>query len=443
MPTSQEAHGPGASLDDASLESHREADDAPNERSSLSVLARLFLKLGVVAFGGPAAHIAMLEDEVVTRRKWLDRQHFLDLVGATNLIPGPNSTEMTMHVGYERAGWKGLLTAGACFIGPAVLVTGGLGWLYVTYGEVPAVAPLLYGIKPAVLAVILAAVWKLGREAVKDWRMALTGTAVGALVLGGTGEIVALLVGGAVGGLWRHYTAPSNEDGPSTAARLLPILFLQKTSPQVTTPDSSRVPEGPVFRALPDSGKAAAAGTAAAGGVSLWKLGFFFLKIGSILYGSGYVLVAFLQGDLVEGYGWLTQQQLLDAIAIGQFTPGPVLSTSTFIGYVIAGVAGAGVATLGIFLPSFVFVSILNPLVPRLRNSARLSAILDAVNVSAVALMGAVTIQLGAGVLTAWPAWVIAGLAALGALIFRLNAAWLVLGGAALGWGIRILGWGL
>lgn len=405
--------------------------------SGLGEIARLFLKLGVVAFGGPAAHIAMMEDEVVTRRRWLSRQHFLDLVGATNLIPGPNSTEMTMHVGYECRGWPGLLTAGACFIAPAVLITGLLGSFYVRYGQVPAVDPFLYGAKPAVLAVILAAVWKLGRSAIKDWRLALAGAGVASLVLGGTSELVALLTGGVIGGVWRRFTGPER----NTAARFLPILFLKNGFPQRAPGDSGAASEGPVFRALPDAGKAAA-GIAAAGGVSLWKLGLFFLKVGCLLYGSGYVLVAFLQGDLVEGYGWLTRPQLLDAIAIGQFTPGPVLSTSTFIGYLIEGGRGAVVATLGIFLPSFVFVGLLNPLVPRLRQAVWLSAFLDAVNVSAVALMAAVTVELGQGVLTAWPAAAIAGLAAGASLLFRLNAAWLVLGGAALGSLFHILGIG-
>lgn len=375
-------------------------------------MARLFLKLGVIAFGGPAAHIAMMEDEVVVRRKWLSRQHFLDLVGATNLIPGPNSTEMTMHVGYERGGWPGLFTAGACFIFPAVLVTGFFGYLYVMYGEVPAVEPYLYGIKPAVIAVILGAIWNLGKSAVKGWRLAVIGTGCAAAVLGGVGEVAALLAGGVLGMLWLRYSGTADV---RTAERLLPILFQ----------DTSRISR--------DTTVTAAGAAAAAGGVSLWKLGLFFLKVGSILYGSGYVLVAFLQGDLVEGYGWLTQQELLDAIAIGQFTPGPVLSTATFIGYVIKGIPGAVVSTVGIFLPSFFFVLILNPLIPKLRESVWTAAFLDAVNVAAVALMVAVTIELGVGVLTAWPAWLIAGLAALAALVFRLNAAWIVLGGAVLG----------
>lgn len=384
------------------------ADSEP-EAGRLGELARLFLKLGVIAFGGPAAHIAMMEDEIVERRGWLSRQHFLDLVGATNLIPGPNSTEMTMHVGYERAGGKGLLVAGACFILPAALVTGAFAWAYVTYGALPAVEPFLYGIKPAVLAVILAAVWKLGRQAVAGWRLAVLGLAVAAATLAGVGEVAALLAGGIVGAIWLRLSAAPDS---GSAARLLPVLFLQ------ARPDTALV--------------AGAAGTAA--GVSLWKLGLFFLKVGAVLYGSGYVLVAFLEGGLVQDYGWLTQAQLLDAIAIGQVTPGPVLTTATFVGYVLEGMPGAAVATLGIFLPSFVLVLLLNPLIPRLRRSAWLSAFLDAVNVAAVALMAAVTVELGASVLVSWPAWAIALTSAVLAVRFRLNAAWLVLGGAVAGW---------
>ena len=400
-----------------------DAHDAPPPEAAergggLGEVARLFLKLGFIAFGGPAAHVAMLEDEVVERRRWMGRQHFLDLVGATNLVPGPNSTEMTMHVGYERAGWRGLFVAGACFIGPAVLLTGLAAWAYVRYGALPAVEPFLYGIKPAVLAVILGALWKLGKKAVTGWRLAALAAAVAAAVLFGAGEVWALLAGGLAGALWLR----ASGRGSSSAARLLPVLFLQRGGAAA-------------------SGAGAVAGAAGAvAGVSLWKLFWFFLKVGSVLYGSGYVLVAFLEGGLVEETGWLTQAQLLDAIAIGQFTPGPVLSTSTFVGYVVGAaggvgpIAGAAVATLGIFLPSFLFVWVLNPLIPRLRESAWLSAFLDAVNAAAVALMAAVTLELAADTLVSWPAALIAALAAVAALRFRASAVWLVLGGAVLGW---------
>jgi chromate transporter len=395
--------------------------DAPSAAAAapgrLGELARLFLKLGVIAFGGPAAHIAMLEDEVVTRRGWIDRQHFLDLIGATNLIPGPNSTEMTMHVGYERAGWPGLFVAGACFIGPAVLITGVLAWLYVRFGTLPAVEPFLFGIKPAVIAVILGALWRLARPAVKDWRFAVIGAGVaGVLLVGVAGEIVALLAGGVLGMLWFRATDRSGSD---TADRYLSILFL---------------PSARGMAGVAGSVALAGATAAAATTVSLWKLFFFFLKVGAVLYGSGYVLVAFLEGGLVRDYGWLTQAQLMDAIAMGQLTPGPVLSTATFVGYVVSGVPGAAVATLGIFLPSFGFVLLVNRHIPRLRESAWMSAFLDAVNVAALGLMAAVTIQLGMGVLTSWAAWAILAIAAVLTLRYRVNAAWLVCGSAVAGW---------
>lgn len=395
---------------------------AGEARSSLSELARLFAKLGCIAFGGPAAHIAMLEDEVVTRRRWMSRQHFLDLVGATNLIPGPNSTEMTMHVGYDRAGWRGLIVAGACFIFPAVILTGILAWLYVQYGELPHIEPWLYGIKPAVLAIVLGALWKLGRKAVKDARHATLGLAVAGLVLAGVDEVAALFAGGLIGALWFHAgrRGPRDRAGPAgggtAAGSCLPLAML---------------------RGAPQAAGAAAVGAVA--GVSLGKLFLFFLKVGAVLYGSGYVLVAFLEGGLVQERAWLTQAQLLDAIAIGQLTPGPVLSTATFVGYVIEGVAGAVVATVGIFLPSFVFVAILGPLIPKLRASTWMSALLDAVNVAAVALMLAALVDLGRGSLVSWQAAVIATAAGLAVLRFKLNAVWLVLGAAVLGRALMLL----
>jgi len=381
-------------------------------------LAARFSRLGLTAFGGPAAHIAMMEDEVVARREWLTREAFLDLIGATNLIPGPNSTEMAIHVGYMRAGWPGLAVAGVCFILPAVLVTGCLAWAYVRFGALPEVAPLLFGIKPAVLAVIFAAVWRLGKSAVKSWRLAVIGAAVAALCLAGGNEVLALLCGGLGGALWlRAHDRRTRAQGLDGRAGV-----------------AGAAAKGTVAAG---AGATAAAALAQSGAVPLWKLGLFFLKIGVVLYGSGYVLVAFLQGGLVQGYGWLSQQQLLDAISIGQFTPGPVLSTSTFIGYLIAGWPGAVVATLGIFLPSFGFVAALNPFVPRLRQSPITAAFLDAVNASAMALMAAVTVELARDVLVSWPAWAIAVVAVVLGTCWKVNAAWLVLGGAIVG---RLLG---
>ncbi|NIR44272.1 MAG: chromate efflux transporter [Gemmatimonadetes bacterium] len=377
-------------------------------------LVRLFFKLGVVAFGGPAAHIAMMEDEVVRRRGWLTPDHFLDLVGATNLIPGPNSTEMTMHVGYERAGPAGLVVAGSCFIVPAVLLTAGLAWLYTRFGTTPEAAPFLSGIKPAVIAVILGAVWRLGGTAVKGWRVTAVGLAVLAAVLLGVNEVIALLGGGLIGMLWLRL-------GGGAGAG-------------IRGGDGSPALVWPLWRGLQERGAGLVAAAGAAAGVSLWKLGLFFLKVGAILYGSGYVLIAFLHGDLVVDYGWLTDQQLLDAIAIGQFTPGPVLSTATFIGYVVAGGPGAVLATVAIFLPSFFFVLALNPVIPKLRSWPWTAAFLDSVNVSALALMVAVTVSLGITVLTTWSAWAIALVAAVLTLRFKVNAAWLVIGGAVAGW---------
>ncbi|NER53119.1 MAG: chromate efflux transporter [Symploca sp. SIO1A3] len=304
-------------------------------------LAKLFGKLGVIGFGGPAAHIAMMEDEVVKRRRWLTQEHFLDLIGATNLIPGPNSTEMAIHVGYSYGGLPGLIIAGVCFILPAVLITAGFAWIYEQFGTLPQVTPLIYGIKPAVLAVIFAAVWRLGKKAVKNRKLLVIGLGVATLLIFGLNEVIALLIGGSLGMIWLCTT---DQDNPPSA-KLTTILTATLTTGSVL--------------------KASATTAATLATVPLWQLGWFFLKVGSVLFGSGYVLVAFLEGGLVQEHGWLTQQQLLDAIAIGQFTPGPVLSTSTFIGYLIAGFPGALVATIAIFLPSFFFVAALNPLIPR------------------------------------------------------------------------------
>ncbi len=361
----------------------------------LREISALFLKLGVTGFGGPAAHIAMMEDEVVTRRGWLDRGHFLDLMAATNLIPGPNSTEMTMHVGYTRARLPGLVVAGASFILPAALITGLIAWFYVRFGDLPEVERLFWGTRPVVIVIILGAVWKLGRSAVRDWTLLVIALAVGAAALAGVNEVIALFAGGLLGMVWLRLRA-MRDRGQLSLALALPL--------------------------------------AAAGTVPLWQLGAYFLFIGSVLYGSGYVLYAFLDGGLVQNLGWLTEQQLIDAIAVGQFTPGPLLSTATFVGYVIAGWQGAAVATIAIFLPSFFFVWALNPLVPRLRRSAWMAAFLDAVTVSAVALMLVVALNLAQSTLVNWQAWVI--MLASGALFFRfrINAAWLVAGGALAGW---------
>ncbi|MCY4119145.1 MAG: chromate efflux transporter [Caldilineaceae bacterium] len=391
---------------------------------------RLCGKLGVIAFGGPAAHIAMLEDEAVTRRKWLSRDHFLDLVGATNLIPGPNSTEMMIHIGYQRAGWPGLLAAGISFVLPAVVLSTLLAWVYVKYGMLPAVQPLLMGIKPAVLAVILGALWRLGRTASKPNAamqtrivLGIIGIAVAVAVYLGAPVIWSLVAGGVLG-----MAALRGTGGLRAAAALLALPDSRFNLPWAEISPSSALKWAALVAASTVSG------------LTLGALGLFFLKVGSVLYGSGYVLVAFLEDELVHTNGWLTQQQLLDAIAIGQFTPGPVLSTAAFIGYVLAGVPGAAVSAAAIFAPSFVFVAILNPIVPRLRRSAWMAAFLDAVNVSAVGLMAAVLVRLTADVVTGWPAAVIALLAAAAVLRWRVSSAWVVIGGAMLAWPLSLLG---
>ena len=321
---------------------------------------------------------------------------------------------MAVHLGYVRAGWSGLAVAGICFILPAVGLTAGLAWIYVHFGQLPQVAPWLLGIKPAVVAIIAVSVWRLGKKACKTWTLGAIGAAVVAASLLQVNEVAVLLLGGVAGMLWLRVP----EAVRSRRGKILPVVagawLGQKT--------------GVLLAATTGAGGAGAASA------SLWKLGLFFLKVGAVLYGSGYVLVAFLQGGLVHEYGWLTQRELLDAIAIGQFTPGPVLSTATFIGYMIAGAGGAAVATTAIFAPSFLFVALVNPWVPRLRKSPWTAAFLDAVNVSAVALMAGVTVKLGQATLTAWPAWLIAVAATLIGLRWKVNLAWVVIGGGVLGW---------
>ena len=343
-----------------------------NKHHALKEVAIVFFKMGCFAFGGPAAHIAMMEDEIISKRKWMTHEHFLDLIGATNLIPGPNSTEMTMHCGYERAGKKGLFVAGLSFIIPAIFITGLLAYLYVTYGELPEVAPFLFGIKPAVLAVIAAAVLKLSKKALKSTELVVLGTLVLIAALMGMHEIIALLGAGFIGTLYFYLKNKRNSSINSFA--LLPLL--------ITT------------------------------NASVLKVFFIFLKLGAILYGSGYVLFAYLDGELVSS-GLLERSVLIDAIAVGQFTPGPVLSTATFIGYQLSGFWGAIAASIGIFLPSFVFVLALNPVLPRLQRSTIFRYFLDAVNVGAVAVMIAVLLTMSIETLTEWRAILIATISAI------------------------------
>lgn len=371
------------------------------EKNSVWEVVKVFFKMGLFAFGGPAAHIAMMEDEIIEKRKWISKQHFLDLVGATNLIPGPNSTEMTMHCGHERAGWKGLFAAGFSFILPAVLVTMLFAYLYTTYGELPDVAPFFYGIKPAILAVIAAAIFKLGKKALKSTELGILGALVLLSSLFGVNEVYALLVAGLLGAFFFY---SRNQVSNKEKKQLLPLLLLQTTSiSSIATLSSLKV---------------------------FW----IFLKVGAILYGSGYVLFAYLVPELVDT-GYMTQQELLDAIAVGQFTPGPVLSTATFIGYQLGGVWGSVAATVGIFLPSFLFVLFLNPLVPKMRQSKFLSYFLDSVNIAAVAIMVGVLFEMGTQTLTEWQAIVITALSFIVTFGFKkINVMWTVIGSSVLGW---------
>lgn len=379
--------------------------DQPHPPGQLKELARLFLKLGTVSFGGPAAHTALMQAEVVQRRQWLTPEAFLDLVSATNLIPGPNSTELAIHIGHRRAGWPGLLVAGLCFILPATLIVGLVAWAYVRYGALPQAAGLLYGVKPVIIAVVAQALYSLGRAALKTKPLAALGLAAVALNLLGVHELLVLLAAGlamvAGRGLLRRGRGP--------AAAGLALLG-----------------------AAPGAPAAAAAGVAALP-FSLDGLFFFFLKVGSMLFGSGYVLLAFLRADLVQRWHWLSEGQLLDAIAVGQFTPGPLFTTATFIGYLLHGPAGAAVATAGIFLPAFVFVALSAPYVPRLRSSPLASAALDGVNVASLALMAVVSGHLGVAALVDGWTLAVAALSALLMLRYKVNSAWLVLGGALLG----------
>lgn len=403
----------------------RHSIESVPQRTSLGELARLFLKLGVVAFGGPAAHIALMEDEVVRRRGWLSRAEFLDYVGATNLIPGPNSTELAIHIGRARAGWRGLVVAGACFILPAALITSGIAYGYVHFGTLPAAVGLLYGVKPVVIAVILQALWRLGRTAIRGWTLALVGVLSFIAAAAGVHELVVLLVAAALVMLrvWQ-----SGEARPSSRDALRLVV------PAVTGPSVTPMSSSPTISVYAGGGSGAVAVASVAATVpSLGPLFLVFLKIGSVLFGSGYVLIAFLRSDLVERLGWLTERQLLDAVAVGQVTPGPVFTTATFIGYLLGGGAGAAVATVGIFLPAFVFVALSGALVPGIRRSPIAGAALDGVNVASLALIALVTLQLGRSALVDRLTFLVAIASVLILFVFRVNAIWLVLGGALLG----------
>jgi len=377
-----------------------------HQKQRLIELAMVFLRLGTIAFGGPAAHIAMMDNEVVNRRQWMSREKLLDLLGITNLIPGPNSTELAIHIGYERAGWRGLLVAGSCFILPAMLIVWILAVIYARYQTIPQVEWLLYGIKPVIIAVVLQAVWNLGKKAAKDLPTIIAGLAAITAYFAQLNEILVLILLGAAVMLLKNWQSRGN----IKAAFLLPFsgVFAQVGS------------------------------TTAVTSVSWMNVFVFFLKIGCVLYGSGYVLLAFLQRELVERNQWLTSQQLLDAVAIGQFTPGPVFTTATFIGYLLAGNAGAIAGTIGIFLPAFILVWIINPWVSKLRQSPWASGFLDGVNAASLGLMAGVTYTLGRAALVDWLTITLAIVSAIAVFRFKINSAWLVLAGGAIGFVSRL-----
>ncbi len=388
---------------------HASPSDRPlaESRAPLAQVALLFLRLGFTAFGGPAAHIAIMENEVVRRRRWLSPERFLDLLGASNLIPGPSSTELAIFIGYDQAGWPGLLLAGTCFILPAAVMVAALAWAYVRFGSLPQIAAVLYGIKPVVIAIVVQALWRLAPTALKrSVPLVVLGAAACAAFALGVDAILVLVGGGIACTFLRRLAAPG---------------------------DGSRAPGPPLLVAT------AAVPTSVAS-LSLATLFLTFLKIGALVFGSGYVLLVFLRTDLVDRLHWLTEPQLLDAVAIGQVTPGPVFTTATFIGYLVGSRAGAVsaawgavLATVGIFLPGFVLVGLVRPLVARVRRSAAASAFLDGVNVSALALMAVVTVQLARAALVDVPTILIALAGALAVIRFRLSTTWLVAGGALLG----------
>lgn len=376
--------------------------ESAGKQKPLAELAKLFLKLGCIGFGGPAVHIAMMEEEVVRKRKWLSNEQFLDLIGATNLIPGPNSTEMTMHIGQERAGWKGLVVAGLCFILPAVLITGGFAYAYQLYGKLPEVQPFLYGVKPAIISVVIAMMISLTRKALKSFELGLIGLTAILLAFYGVNDIYILFGLGLIGLLISFL-----KDRKIRVNSILPLTLLQIYS--------------------------------SSSGSFNWRVFWIFLKIGAILYGSGYVLFAFLDTELVKT-GLLSKQELIDAIAVGQFTPGPVFSSATFIGWQMAGIGGAVAATVGVFLPSFLFVAFLSPLILKLRKSKVMSAFLDTVNMVSIALIVTVCVEMGKASIVDWRTILIAIIGFIATLKFKhLNSAFVIIGGAGLGYVLSLV----
>ncbi len=379
------------------METHIANDGGPSQKTSLRELAAFFLRLGTTAFGGPAAHIAIMEDELVRRRRWLSRDAFLDLLGASNLIPGPSSSELAIHIGYVRGGWLGLLVAGSCFILPAAAIVAALAWLYVHFGKLAAASAILYAVKPVVIAVVLQALWGLGKTAVKTTFLGLIGACA----------LIAAFLG------------------------LHPLLLLLLAGLAAISPETPGSKQGASGFSLSTIGLGSAG--AALAPFSLGSLFLVFLKIGAVVFGSGYVLLAFLRADLVVHRGWLTDSQLIDAVAVGQLTPGPVFTTATFIGYLLGGLSGSVVATVGIFLPAFLLVAASGPLIPRIRKSKIASAFLDGVNVGSLALMAYVSWQLGRASLVDYITVGLAIVSAAALFRWRVNSAWLILGGAVVG----------
>ena len=429
----------------AELVSLRSAAQAPRiprvtDTGALRELAVLFLRLGITAFGGPAAHIAMMRDEVVDRRRWLTDKEFLDLVAATNLIPGPNSTELAIHLGYRRGGLAGLALAGVCFILPAALIVAGIAWAYARYGTTPQVAWLMYGIGPVVIAIVVQALWKLGHAALSRWVYAPVGATALVAALGGVNELAVLAVGGIIG--LALATQPRGPGGTTAVLAWLaalvttPMHLARSTAPAIAQAGATAGAASSAG-AIAGTTLAGAAATGAAVPFTLAGLALFFLKVGSVLFGSGYVLLAFLRADLVERWGWLTDQQLIDAITVGQVTPGPVFTTATFIGFLLGGWMGAALATAAIFAPGFFFVAVTQPLIPRLRASRALGGLLDGVVAASLGLMAAVTWQLAQAAVVDVTTALIASVAALLLFRWRPNSTWLILGGAAAGWLLR------
>ena len=369
------------------------------DNGSLSEVVALFLRLGITSFGGPAAHIALMHEETVNRKKWINDDEFLDLLGATNLIPGPNSTEMAIHLSYKRAGWKGLILGGISFILPAVMIVIILASLYAKYNTLPQMGQLLYGIKPVIIAIVAQALWFLSQKAIKNkWDLLIILPVILFYFLG-INELILLVVGGLFMMVIKNI---KQFQSPALGVFFLPIGISKILGQQLEK-------------------------------VDLTTLFLIFLKIGSILYGSGYVLLAFLRSDFVVRLGWLTDTQLLDAIAIGQITPGPVFTTATFIGYLLGNVPGAILATIGIFLPSFIFVALSNPLIPKMRNSKVLAGMLDGLNAVSLGLMGAVTWQLGRNALIDVYTFVLAGVSLFLLVKIKVNPSFLIIAGGLLG----------